>query len=315
MDRREMLSRAVTDCMREMYAKAQPSIDYDELIKKVKSGEVEDTNENPVYNRHYLSMQEFDYIREKWAEAYGLKPTWKPNIELLESYLNEGGSKDKYIPERMDKHGLVHPGYRSYEKVKPLVDQLADLVGEEKAKSAYKIVMDTINECKDFYSFDREYSDFCCSVALGASPTSNPNTVIKYWAERGITVEIEERNPLLFWEMDHYGDEFEEVMEDEYGKNWKKIWEDKWNAEVDEKERKKQEEWENFQKTYKPAPRFNAGDMIRTEGDPNVYHVGIVYEDHYTLRSETDDFEKSISKDITFEEAKNYYHTTESWEK
>lgn len=55
--------------------------------------------------------------------------------------------------------------------------------------------------------------------------------------------------------------------------------------------------------------------MIRTEGDPNVYHVGIVYEDHYTLRSETDDFEKSISKDITFEEAKNYYHTTESWEK
>ena len=98
-------------------------------------------------------------------------------------------------------------------------------------------------------------------------------------------------------------------------KDWKKIWEDKWNAEVDEKERKKQEEWENFQKTYKPAPRFNAGDMIRTEGDPNVYHVGIVYEDHYTLRSETDDFEKSISKDITFEEAKNYYHTTESWEK
>ena len=24
-------------------------------------------------------------------------------------------------------------------------------------------------------------------------------------------------------------------MEDEYGKDWKKIWEDKWNAEVDEK--------------------------------------------------------------------------------
>ena len=87
MDRREMLSRAVTDCMREMYAKAQPSIDYDELLAKVESGEIIDTNENPVYNRHYLSMQEFDYIREKWADAYGLKPTWKPNIELLEDYL------------------------------------------------------------------------------------------------------------------------------------------------------------------------------------------------------------------------------------
>ena len=309
---KDRVSMAIHDCLREMYAKAQPAADYDEIVAKVKSGEMHDSHEDPVYNRHYLSHQEFDYIREKYAKIYGLEQTWKPNVELVENYLKEGGSKDKYIPATMDKDYDVHPGYRSYEKVRPLKEQLADIVGD-KASEVYNTVMNAIGDCKDFYNFDRDYSDYCCAVALGASPTSNPKTVIKYWAEHNIVIEIEERNPLLFWEMDEYGDEFEQVMEDEYGEDWEQIWRDKWNAEVDEKERKKQEEWEDFQKNYKPSPRFNAGDMIRTKNDPNVYHVGIVYEDHYTLRSESDDFEKSISKDISFEEAKEYYITQETY--
>lgn len=311
MDRKEMLSRAVTDCMREMYAKAQPSIDYDELVAKVKSGEIVDTNENPVYNRHYLSMQEFDYIREKWADAYGLKPTWKPNIELLEGYLKEGGTKDKYIPDRMDKTGFVHPSYRSYEKVKPLIEQLSQEIGEENAQKAYKIIIDTIKECKNFYAFDREYSDFCCSVALGASPTSNPNTVIKYWKEHGIEMEpIEERNPLLFWEMDHYGDEFEEVMEDEYGKDWKKIWEDKWNKQLDEKEEAKKKEWEEFQKNYKREPKFKVNDEIRSEKEltpKTVIHVD--WSGYYVLRK-SDGGSETVLIDET---DKVYHHTYESF--
>lgn len=312
MDRREMLSRAVTDCMREMYAKAQPSIDYDELVEKVKSGEITDTNENPVYNRHYLSMQEFDYIREKWAEAYGLKPTWKPNIELLEDYLKNGGTKDKYIPDRMDKTGFVHPSYRSYEKVKPLIEQLSQEIGEESAQKAHRIVMDTIEECKDFYKFDQEYSDFCCSVALGASPTSNPNTVIKYWAERGITIEIEERNPLLFWEMDHYGDEFEEVMEEEYGKDWKKIWEDRWNKQLDEKEEAKKKEWEEFQKNYKREPKFKANDEIRSENELTPKTVISVGEDGYYVLRKSDGTSETVLID---EIDKVYHHTYESFKK
>lgn len=309
MDRREMLSRAVTDCMREMYAKAQPSIDYDELVEKVKSGEIVDTNENPVYNRHYLSMQEFDYIREKWAEAYGFKPTWKPNIELLEDYLKNGGTKDKYIPDRMDKTGFVHPSYRSYEKVKPLIEQLSHEIGGESAQKAYKIIMDTIETCKNFYKFDREYSDFCCSVALGASPTSNPNTVIKYWAERGITVEIEERNPLLFWEMDHYGDEFEEVMEEEYGKDWKKIWEDRWNKQLDEKEEAKKKKWEEFQKDYKREPKFKVNDEIRSENELTPKTVMCVSGGgYYVLRKSDGTFENVLIDETD----KVYHHTYES---
>lgn len=312
MDRSEMLSRAVTDCMREMYAKAQPSVDYDELLEKVKSGEIVDTREDPVYNRYYLSMQEFDYIKEKWADAYGLKSTWKPNIELLENYLKEGGTKDKYIPDRMDKTGFVHPSYRSYEKVKPLIEQLSQEIGEESAQKAYKIIMDTIEECKDFYKFDREYSDFCCSVALGASPTSNPNTVIKYWKKHGIELEpFEERNPLLFWEMDEYGDEFEEVMEEEYGKDWKKIWEDRWNKQLEEKEEAKKKEWEEFQKNYKREPKFKANDEIRSENELTPKTVTQVGEDYYVLRK-SDGSSETVRIDET---DKVYHHTYESFKK
>lgn len=311
MNRRDMMSQAIHDCLREMYAKAQPSIDYDELIKKVKSGEVEDSNENPVYNRHYLSMQEFDYIREKWAEAYGFKPTWKPNIELLESYLKEGGTKDKYIPDRMDKTGFVHPSYRSYEKIKPLIDQFTDIVGQEKAQEVYKVMMNTINECKNFYAFDREYNDFCCAIALGASPTSNPNTVIKYWKEHGVEMEpIEERNPLLFWEMDEYGDEFEEAMEDEYGKDWKKIWEDKWNKQLDEKEEAKKKEWEEFQKNYKREPKFKVNDEIRSEKELTPKTVIHVDEDGYYVLRKSDGSSETILID---EIDKVYHHTYESF--
>ena len=49
------------------------------------------------------------------------------------------------------------------------------------------------------------------------------------------------RNPLLFWDRDYYGDDFEEVMKDAYGKDWEKYWDDKWKKELEEKEKQRQE--------------------------------------------------------------------------
>ena len=81
---------------------------------------------------------------------------------------------------------------------------------------------------KTFIDFYREESSFDCSIALGPSPCSNAETVIEYWKSQGVDIKIEERNPLLFWDMDYYGDSFEEVMEDEYGKDWKEYWNNEW---------------------------------------------------------------------------------------
>ena len=40
-------------------------------------------------------------------------------MHIIKEYLKKGGNKDKYIPTTMEENGFIHPGYRSYEKVKP----------------------------------------------------------------------------------------------------------------------------------------------------------------------------------------------------
>ena len=243
LDRDQVIRKAYTECMAEMYAKAQPSADYYQLLEDAKNGKI--GKDEKVYERYYLSYEEFIYIRDKYIKAYGLQATWKSNIEVLEDYLINGGTKDKYIESRTDENGHYHPGYRGYEKVAPIAEQIKRIlesdIGEDNAtnKICNKItetVLNTITNCKEFYRFDREESDFNCSVALGASPTSNKETVIEYWKSQGKDIEIIERNPLLIWERDYYGDEFEEVMKDEYGEDWEQQFNKKWEEEKHKKE-------------------------------------------------------------------------------
>ena len=245
LNRRKILDEAYERCMEEMYLKAQPSASYKELVEGVKNGTIIDNSENPLYDRYYLSYDEFKYILDKYIKAYRIQEEWHDNIELLEKYLNEGGTKDKYIKAYTDEDGNYHPGYRGYETVPPIKKQITELLmhninGEyvELGDKITEIVMDNIRCCKEFYRFNREESSFSASIALGASPTSNPDTVKEYWKSQGVDIEIEERNPILFWERDYYGDEFEEVMIDEYGDNWKDIWDKKWQKKIAKKEKK-----------------------------------------------------------------------------
>ena len=239
LDRKEILEKAYHECMTEMYAKSQPSADYNQLLKDAKNGKI--GKDERVYERYYLSHEEFKHILGKYKEAYNIKSHWIDDIEVLERYIKEGGSKDKYIESHTDENGNYHPGYRSYEKVKPLKEQLSDvleeysLYDENMHNKLYDTVTNIIDTCKNFYRFDREESSFDCSVALGPSPNSCAEAVIQYWAHQGVDIKIEERNPLLLWDMDYYGDDFEEVMKDEYGDNWKEYWDNKWKEEIKDK--------------------------------------------------------------------------------
>lgn len=238
LDRKEIIKRAYHECMVEMYAKAQPSADYNQLLEDAKNGKI--GKDERVYERYYLSQEEFKYILNKYKDAYNIKSHWKDDVEVIEKYIEEGGSKDKYIEPHTDEKGNYHPGRRSYEKVKPLKEQLSDvlkafsilkeysLYDENIHNKLYDTVTNIIDTCKNFYKFDREESSFDCSVALGPSPNSCAEAVIQYWANQGVDIEIKERNPLLLWEMDYYGDDFEEVMKDEYGDDWEEYWKEKW---------------------------------------------------------------------------------------
>lgn len=249
LTRNDIIDKALHDCMKEMYAKAQPEADYDNLLEEYRSGKI--GKDERIYDRHYLSMEEFSYIRDKYVNAYRMNKLWDDDIEVLEDYLKNGGTKDKYIPEETDEDGFTHPGYRSYEKVPPIKELIYNKVSEcidsdkksqELSDAITDIVMDTISTCKNFYKFDREESDFGIAMALGASPTCNKETVKKWWKDNyNVDIEIEERNPLLLWERDEYEDNFEEIMEEEFGKNWKEFWDNKWQNEVEAKKKEQEE--------------------------------------------------------------------------
>ena len=257
LDRKEIIQRAFDDCMREMYAKSQPEADYDNLIQEYKDGKI--GKDERIYDRHYLSQEEFLYIRDKYKKAYGIESHWKEDIEILEDYFIKGGLKDKYIPEKKDPDGFVHPGYRSSEKVQPLKDQIDEVITkfyggqkpdqERLVDNLMKTIMGNISNCKDFYKFDVEESSFDCSIALGASPSSSMKNVKKWWKDNyNVDIEIEERNPLLLWDQDYYGDEFEEVMEEEDGPDWKEKWDKKWKDQVAEKKVEYEKKLEELRK-------------------------------------------------------------------
>lgn len=240
LDREEVLSKAYEDCIREMFAKAQPSADWDNIIEEYKAGKIDEKKDGPIYDRHYLSHDEFVYIMDKYMKAYRIESEWKDDIEVLEDYLNKGGTKDKYIKDYDDEYGH-HPGYRSYEKVAPLRDHIRNIVGNYDCSEAAKAmadditdkVMDLIATCKNFYSFNVDEQKFRNTVCMRCSPSGSIEIVKKWWKDHyDVDIEIEERNPLLFWERDYYGDDFEAVMEEDDGPDWKEKWDKKWKEQV-----------------------------------------------------------------------------------
>jgi len=242
LDREQVLCKAYEDCIREMFAKAQPAADWDNIIAEVKAGKIDEKKDGPIYDRHYLSYEEFLYIMDKYMKAYRIESEWKDNIEVLEDYFNNGGSKDKYIKAYDDEHGH-HSGYRSYEKVPPLKEHILNIIedeydgnGEIAEAVAQKVtdkVMELVSTCKNFYCFNSDEQKFRNTVCMRCSPSGSIETVKKWWKDHyDVDIEIEERNPLLFWEQDYYGDDFEEVMEEEDGPDWKEKWDKKWKDQV-----------------------------------------------------------------------------------
>ena len=65
ISREDVLKEALHKCFVEMYRWAQPSIDLDELIKNG----FKDNEKDPLYSRHYLSQDNFNYIRDTYMNA------------------------------------------------------------------------------------------------------------------------------------------------------------------------------------------------------------------------------------------------------
>ena len=218
LSREKILTKAYTDCMEELYQKSQTSASYIDYVTLYRKGEL--TDKDRIYERHYLPQSEYEYIVDKYVSAYGMAKKWDDYMDTAIEYLNEGATKDKWIEEREDETGF-HPGYRGYEKLKDIATIFEDTLNANKdksnaeiAKTLRELVIQRLNDCKNFYRFDREEDDFKASVALGASPTSNPETVRKYWKEKGVELEFVEKDPDTLWERDYYGDAYDDYLKE-----------------------------------------------------------------------------------------------------
>ena len=110
-------------------------------------------------------------------------------------------------------------------------------------------VMEHISTCKNYYSFNVDEQKFRNTVCMRCSPTGSIKTVKKWWKDHyDIDIDIDERNPLLFWEQDYYGDKFEEVMEEEDGPDWKEKWDKKWKDQVARKKAEHEKKLEELRK-------------------------------------------------------------------
>lgn len=281
LSRRDMMKRAYNECLTEMYAKAQPYADFNTLIEEVKNGNIKDDPHDPVYNRYYLSYEEFHYILEKYNRIYGFTEQFTSDIEIVEDYFNGKGRKDVWIPDRIDNDGFKHPGYRSSEEVPHINDNIKKILSQYIDNSDHinyisndisNLVFEYLDNCKNYYRFDIEEQSFNASVALGCSPTSNKETVIEYWKNKNHKIEIEDRNPLLFYEMDEYGENFEEYMKDDYGEDWKEIWWKKYYETNDGKKKLVNEYFKNndIENLYIITEDENLFITTFKEGDVNI---------------------------------------------
>lgn len=170
LTRRDILNEAIHKCLVEMYKWSQPTIDLDKLI----ADGYKDSNKNPLYKRHYLSEENFMYLRDIYKDAYGIVDNWNDTFDILIDYLVKGGLEDDYKPATKDR-----PGYRDYKKV----PALETIVG----KGIADLCLTNIKKCRDFYmGHSREVNQFDMTIALGVgSPNSCAKVVEEYWHNNG----------------------------------------------------------------------------------------------------------------------------------
>lgn len=195
----KILSEAVERCLAELYYFAQPSVEnIEEAVKK--EG---DSQDEPFYQKHYLSKEDYEYIIDKYIKMYNLEDYFKQDCNVLIRDLKEGYSVNKFT-----EYG------RDYERKPNLETQL-------ESKEIADKVIDIIENRKNFYRFYRDGEKLRFNI-LNYGPTSNKQQVIDYWKSQGIDIEIKDYNPDYNYERLELGlsdEEIQEIIEEEEKEN------------------------------------------------------------------------------------------------
>lgn len=171
LNSKDYMVRCVNECLDKMYTLSEPPITLAQLKETFKDIPKEEQKKEPAYKQHYLPAEVYEAILEHYSDIFGFKPTWDDDVVILSNDLFNGGKKDVY---RKDENGISQKEYEDTPK-------LRDVIGEENAEKVKKMITDI----KNFYRFNMKYQTFTFNV-MNFSPTSNKETVEKYWREHGV---------------------------------------------------------------------------------------------------------------------------------
>ena len=226
LSRRDVLSKAADDCMKELYTFVQPAVTWDCFIAENKVyndryNEWKD-HENPEwegksinecigprpYEFYYLPENILKKVVSSYIYAYRIDKQEEllNTIEILKKYC-EDPIIDKYVKEYTDERGNHHPGYRDYDHPDSITTELCNVITNSNINLGGNSGTDVVNlaqQCWDkikefldmagnFYNWNSELNSFNMTIYLGCSHNSNKEAVIENWKKyRNADIEIDE---------------------------------------------------------------------------------------------------------------------------
>lgn len=216
LSRRDILSIAANDCMKELYTLVQPAVEWDDFITQCndyssKYQEWEKNRDNypewkdksinecigpRPYEFYYLPKEILKRVVDNYIYAYRItsQDDLLNTISILKGYFEEP-IVDKYIEGHTDENGFHHPGYRDYDRPDNIITQISKECNltKETSEQCWDVVKKFFDMAGNFYNWNSELNSFNMTVYLGASPNSNKEAVIENWKKyRNTDIEIDE---------------------------------------------------------------------------------------------------------------------------
>ena len=203
MTRSKVLEMASLACLKELYSKVQPAVDWDDFLQqnidysekykqweeKRRNGEdikIEEFCGSRPYEFYYLPKEVFKEIANSYIDAYCIdsQQNLLDTIDILKNYCLSP-IKDSYIKESdgETRRGYIHP-----DNIKKTVQSLlqafyldSDCDSSYVSDELVKIFFEFLDDAGKFYCWNRDLNTFNTTVYLGPSPCSNKETVINNW--------------------------------------------------------------------------------------------------------------------------------------
>jgi len=228
LTRSDILSKAVDNCMKELYSYVQPHVEWEDFVGQNKMysnkyllwEKTKDLDPNYIgkslvecigprpYEFYYLPKDILKHIIDNYVYAYKIDEHQDllDTIEVLKNYCK------KPIVDKWIKGENGFPGHRGYDHPDNLEKEIKKYFSENYDMNFEELVSEEIQNlffkfldmAGEFYNWNSELNSFYQSVYLGCSPNSSKDIVIENWKKyRGEDIEINEEEI----KKEYYGEE------------------------------------------------------------------------------------------------------------